>query len=56
MALSVMMERARANQDALLTCLLGSFLYPLGLALSDTPCGARCRTKLNRKDSTTEAK
>jgi hypothetical protein len=47
MAISVMMKRARANQAAILACPLGSSLYPLGLALSITPCGARCRTKLN---------
>jgi hypothetical protein len=40
--LSVVMERARANQEAWLTWPLGSSLYPLGLALSYTPCGARC--------------
>jgi hypothetical protein len=41
--LSVMMERARANQKAWLICPLGASLYPLGLALSCAPCGARCR-------------
>ena len=41
-ALSVMMERARANQEARLTCPLGSALYPFCIALSYTPCGARC--------------
>jgi hypothetical protein len=42
-ALSVIMEKARANQAAWLTCPLGSSLYPLGLALNYTPCGVRCK-------------
>jgi hypothetical protein len=33
------------SEKAWLTCPLGSYLYPLGLALSYTPCGVRCKTQ-----------